>query len=83
MLILMHQLRKVSSLINSIIYVSFCTHLHVCVLNAVCVCVGGGGILKIHVNEVIIEVYNILKGLCRRYIFFSCSDQFCTQFKPV
>ena len=31
--------------------------LHVC-----CVCVGGGGaILKIHVNEVVIEVDNILK----------------------
>ena len=56
-------------------------------LNAcICMCVGSmlrvcGGNLKIHMNEVVIEVDNILKGLCRRYIF--SSFRFCTQFKPL
>ena len=70
----------------------FCLFLHACICMYVCsmLCVWGGGggggvlgILMIHVNEVIIEVYNILKGLCRRYISSSCGGQFCMQFKPV
>ena len=51
-----------------------------CVCSMLCVC---GENFKIHINKVVIEVDNILKELCRRYIFSPCVGQFCTQFKPL
>ena len=46
--------------------------LHSCICTCCAQCCVCGENLKIHISEVVIEVDNILKGLCKRYIFFSC-----------